>query len=65
MSGELEMKSTWDKSVPRSAQGTMVTPEQLGVSGKLRREVWGGAESLQSPPIQAGHSMTVTGDGLV
>ena len=39
MGAELEMKkSTLDTSCPWIAQGTMVTPEQLGVSVKLRRE---------------------------
>lgn len=38
MSGELEMKSTLDMSVPMDHQGTMVMQNQLGVSGKNLEE---------------------------
>lgn len=40
----------WTSVCPWITQGTTVMPEQLGVSGKLRREVSGGAKDLRSPP---------------
>lgn len=40
----------WTSVCPWITQGTTVMPDQLGMSGKLRREVSGGAKDLQLPP---------------